>query len=116
MGASTSAAVHGLSQHHAYSVLGIYTLSTGTVLVHMRNPWSSEIYSGSWRDGSSYWTQSVKNQLRAKGVEQGALDGEDDGHFFMPLHEFHSGFNSFTICEYKAGRVATYVEGSNPMN
>jgi len=113
LGAGTTTSYYGLGGNHAFSVIGIHTLSSGTTLVHIRNPWSSEGYTGSWRDSSSYWTSSVKNELRAKGVSDEALDGEDDGHFFMPMNEFKSAFYSFTICRYKSHSVVTYVEGSN---
>jgi len=57
MGASTNAAAaHGLRQDHHYSILGIHTLSEGTVLIHMRDPLASETYNGEWKASSSRWT------------------------------------------------------------
>lgn len=41
-----------LAKNHAYSVLGVKTLSNGTRLIKVRNPWGSERYSGPWSDKS----------------------------------------------------------------
>jgi Calpain family cysteine protease len=52
----------GLESGHAYTVLGAYTLSDGTQLIHMRNPYSSDSsYSGAWSDNDSRWTVAFKS-------------------------------------------------------
>ena len=42
----------GLAKSHAYTVIGVNTLSDGTQLVRIRNPWGSEDFKGRWSDGS----------------------------------------------------------------
>lgn len=47
----------GLSKSHAYTVIGVHTLSDGTRLVKIRNPWGEEGYKGAWSDNSNKWTE-----------------------------------------------------------
>jgi Calpain family cysteine protease len=63
MGADITAATYfGLEVGHAYTVLGAYTLSDGTQLLHMRNPYSTDVsYSGAWNDNDSRWTDAFKS-------------------------------------------------------
>ena len=52
-------------QGHAYTVLGVETVS-GNRLVKMRNPWASELYFGPWKDGGNEWnniTQEEKDRV-----------------------------------------------------
>jgi hypothetical protein len=56
----------GIVQAHAYSVLSITPVydQTGnyvTDLLHMRNPWGSELYTGPWSDDSTLWTDYLKS-------------------------------------------------------
>lgn len=46
----------GLSQNHAYVVLGTVRLSTGARIIKMRNPWGTEKYTCDYSDASSLWT------------------------------------------------------------
>lgn len=48
---------------HAYIVLGHVTLSNGTRLVKVKNPWKSEWYSGRYSDNSAEWTTALKNEV-----------------------------------------------------
>ena len=50
---TTSSSAFGLPSSHAYAVIGAYTLkdSSGkavTNLLHVRNPWNTDNYSGPW--------------------------------------------------------------------
>jgi calpain-15 len=63
--AATQKKSFGLVPGHAYSLLGCYELkdSSGRVveqLVHMRNPWAKETYTGPWNDSSRNWTEDYK--------------------------------------------------------
>jgi len=67
MGAGTSGSGNhdlknavGLSQSHAYSVLGTFELRKvdGTLahrLLMLRNPWGFETYKGKWHDSDGRW-------------------------------------------------------------
>lgn len=55
----------GIVHGHAYSVFGISSIhdSEGeyiTDLVHLRNPWGFEMYTGPYSDESALWTPSTK--------------------------------------------------------
>ena len=47
---------NGLVNNHAYAVLSTHTLSNGTRIVKMSNPWGYDVYTGNWSDKSSLWT------------------------------------------------------------
>lgn len=73
---------NGLAHSHAYTVVGVATLSTGDRLVKMRNPWGSERFTGKWGDSSSAWTDTLR-------AEVGAAE-KNDGFFFMSIEDYHS--------------------------
>ena len=75
----------GMAFMHAYTVLKTVTLSDGTRLVRMRNPWGSETYHGPWADDSDRWTDAYKQ-------EAGWVD-EDDGAWFTTFENFHTYFS-----------------------
>lgn len=79
----------GLSESHAYSLLGVKQLSNGARLVKIRNPWGSEGFKGDWSASSSLWTDSLKAEAGEKGL--------DDGIFFMSLEQFHQHMESSEI-------------------
>lgn len=47
----------GICSGHAYTVLSVLTLSDGTQLLKIRNPWGTENYNGPWSDKSELWTE-----------------------------------------------------------
>lgn len=55
---------YGLSQSHAYTVLGCYSVTDERGVIHelvqMRNPWRFETYKGPWMDHDSRWTPYVR--------------------------------------------------------
>lgn len=65
----------GLSDGHAYSIMGVVMLSTGEKLVKIRNPWGEEGFKGDWSDKSSKWTAASKREAGHKDA--------NDGYFFM---------------------------------
>lgn len=75
---------HGMVGGHAYSVLGVHTLSTGARLVKMRNPWGSERYRGDWSRDSALWNEQLKREVDEKG--------QNDGTFFMSIEDYNWTF------------------------
>ena len=72
----------GLVQGHAYNVLGTVTLSDGTRLVKMQNPWGSEEYHGDWSDASALWDQNPGSK------EEAGWKQRNDGVFFMSYEDY----------------------------
>lgn len=70
----------GIPYSHAFSVLGTAMLDDGTRLIHMRNPWGVESFSGDWSDFNLTWTEELKSQL--------GHDALDDGFFYIPIEDF----------------------------
>jgi hypothetical protein len=53
----------GLVDNHAYTILGAKVYN-GEKLVHIRNPWGKENYTGEWSDKDvSKWTSAAKSAL-----------------------------------------------------
>ena len=76
---------NGLAHSHAYTVVGVKTLSNGVQLVKMRNPWGSEGYSGPWSDGSSEWTDELK-------AEVDLVQDTRDGFFWIDIGNYKASF------------------------
>ena len=72
----------GLANNHAYTVIGVTTLSNEQRLVKLRNPWGSEDYHGAWSDDSENWTEALKEEV---DLEQ----TKSDGIFFMSIEDYH---------------------------
>ena len=73
---------NGLSHSHAYTVVGVKTLSTGDKLVKMRNPWGSEGFKGEWSDNSDKWTPALKEEVNLTKDMQ-------DGYFYISINDVH---------------------------
>ena len=76
----------GIAYSHAYTMLGAETLSDGTRLVHMRNPWGHEIYKGNWSDASELWTDEFKEEV--------SLEEKNDGIFFISIEDYFTEFQA----------------------
>jgi hypothetical protein len=76
----------GLVTGHAYTILGTRTLG-GKQLVYVRNPWSSERYTGPYSDDDKIWTDDL--------VKEAGLTKKDDGKFFMPVEDFKIAFTTY---------------------
>ncbi len=73
---------------HAYTILQTVTLSNGTRLIQMRNPWGSETYHGVWRDypnAAGEWTDQWK--------EEAGFESENDGSWFTSIEQYHQSFS-----------------------
>lgn len=81
----------GLSESHAYAILGTYELrneETGEVeweLIELQNPWRFEMYEGPFCDKDKiHWTDNYKRQV--------PFDDQDDGKFFIDIDSFKANF------------------------
>jgi len=65
-------------------MLGTCELSDGTQLVHMRNPWGTELWTGDWSDQSQLWNDQLKAEADWEDL--------DDGMFYMSLDDYKREF------------------------
>lgn len=84
----------GLVPGHAYTLIGVYELKDGSgrvreQLVHMRNPWAKESFTGEWRDSSSKWTAEYRAQV--------PYSRQNEGKFFISIQDFRKAFPLATI-------------------
>ena len=84
---------NGLAHSHAYTVIGVVTLSNGVDLVKIRNPWGSEGYTGPWSDESDLWTDELAAEVNLE-------NNMEDGFFFCDIDTFMSSFD-FAIVNYE---------------
>ena len=70
--------------YHAYTTLGVLTLSNGVKLVKARNPWGGEKYIGPWSDSDKKWTEKFKKEAK--------LEVASDGTFYIPIENYLKGF------------------------
>jgi len=78
----------GIALMHAYTVLGTYTLSDGTRLVRIRNPWGEEGFHGDWSDASAKWTSILKNEVD--------YVNDNDGMYYISIEDYHRSMESTT--------------------
>jgi len=84
---------HGLIAYHAYTVMSAHTLSDGTKLVRMRNPWGREAYTGPWCDDCGEWNDEYKKEVNY-------VNDKTDGIFFMPYELFVFCFPYYYVVIY----------------
>ena len=90
---------YGLSQSHAFSVLGCYELKNGNGevavrLLMLRNPWGFETsYTGRWNDNDKLWRSGNGTDYR----EQVPYYNQDDGKFFIDMQTFKESFLYFLV-------------------
>lgn len=53
----------GIPYTHAFTVLLSMTLSDGTKLLKIRNPWNIEFYKGVWSDTSRKWNRKISEEI-----------------------------------------------------
>ena len=82
---------HGMSSGHAYTLLDVLEVG-GTLLAKMRNPWSSERYTGPWSDKDSRWTDALKKEA--------GMTAANDGVFFMPYRDFMDKYRRTSVSLY----------------
>ena len=83
-------AVYGLPGNHAYSLMNTATLSDGTKLVKLRNPWGTEKYTGPYSD----------SQLTAAQIKELGHVVKDDGVFWMDMNTFFEVMMSSSFAMY----------------
>lgn len=96
---------NGIITGHAYSLLGVVTLSSGLRLLKLRNPWGKGEWTGPWSDKSTLWTDDFKQQA-------GWVD-LDDGVFFMAYEDFRDNFESFTVAYYHDSYYYSALQTTN---
>lgn len=79
----------GLAEMHAYTVMGTLTLSNGTRLVKIRNPWGEEGFTGRYSDSSRLWDATSK-------AEAGFVKA-NDGIFFTDINTYIKKFTETFI-------------------
>ena len=101
----------GLPGSHAYTVMGAYPIkdAAGKVvarLMHVRNPWAMDYYSGPWNDGdTTRWTAANKAQVPY-------VNG-NDGSFFIEVADFVKAFYYFQIGYVHDDWNRSYYEVTN---
>lgn len=89
-------AAGGLIMGHAYSVTAIETLSDGTRLVRIRNPWGTVEWTGGWSDTSTRWNRFPEDKERL-------FNKSDDGEFWMSMQDFCRNWTSLEITHLGPG-------------
>jgi len=88
--------VNGLIASHAYTVIGVNTVTDAEGqkhrLVKCRNPWGRESYSGKWSDKSKLWTPELRKQVDAVVA--------NDGVFYIPVEEYKTDFSGIYYTMY----------------
>jgi len=69
-------------------------------MVHMRNPWANETYTGPWNDSSRQWTEEFKRQV--------PYSRQNEGKFFMTIEDFKRGFPLATVTYVQDDYVYSY--------
>ena len=100
--ASNIEKLDGFPGNHAYTVLGVHTLTDCNgneveKLIKMRNPWSSEQYTGPWNDNDDRWNDFYLNQVDHTK--------RDEGVFYMPMTNFAADFRSTYIAMYEDWKI-----------
>lgn len=95
----------GIIAGHAYTLSAVKTLSNGTTLLKLRNPWGKGEWTGNWGDKSNLWTPALKQ-------EAGWTD-TDDGTFFMTYNDFKNNFDGITIAHYHDEYYYSYLQSQN---
>ncbi len=75
---------NGIHYAHAYSILGTHTITykgEKVRLVHLRNPWAEESYTGAWNDFDPRWKKVNVSGMKISKTKK-------DGRFWMPIEDF----------------------------
>lgn len=90
----------GTAGGHAYTVIGVMTLSNGVKLVKVRNPWGSEYYEGPWGDDSDLWTDALREEVNAElgdAPVENNWQQNNNGIFFADIDTFRRNFSETQI-------------------
>ncbi|CEF63498.1 Calpain-15 [Strongyloides ratti] len=83
----------GLQKQHGYSFLDTATLSNGTKIVKLRNPWGKFVWNKEYSNNWSGWNIDEKKRLMPNGIEAGV--------FWMPFDSFCKYFTMIEICKIR---------------
>lgn len=94
----------GLIKGHAYCVTDVRQLdiSHGMMkyfkkekiyMLRIRNPWGEKEWTGAWSDSSEEW-----NKVPQKEKDKLGLKVDDDGEFWMDLHDWSQWFTDVSMC------------------
>jgi hypothetical protein len=95
---STTDAVRGIVQGHAYSVLKIKKVSDFR-MIQLRNPWGGFEWTGPWSDKSPLW-KSHSKVAKELDHEDAAVD---NGCFWMEMSDVVRHFKHFDVCDRTRG-------------
>ncbi|KAG1935838.1 calpain-1 catalytic subunit [Pimephales promelas] len=87
--------LHGISEEHAYTVTGIFEVTSDENPVHLvrvLNPWGKVEWQGDWSDESPLW-DTVCEEVRTICHEV-----LNNGEFWMSVEDFTSIFYCIDIC------------------
>src|SRR6185312_1484592 len=93
---------HGLQRNHAYSLLGVYDVTSDKTgknhrLLKLRNPWSQGGWSGKWSNNDhSNWTPKLRAELK---IEKNS----DSAVFVMELADMFNFFKGIDVCKLQKG-------------
>lgn len=85
---------------HTYTILGVSEVTSdgkSQKLVKMRNPWTTENYTGPWSQSDSKWTKESKEQAGLSAEKS----QKDEGIFHVPMDLFKKLFGSFAVGMYE---------------
>lgn len=91
----------GLVKGHAYCVTAMkevviqegFFRDKKLMMVRVRNPWGGKEWNGAWSDGSREWQQVSDKEKKRIGLEF-----EDDGEFWMDIHDWCQQFTHLSLC------------------
>lgn len=84
----------GILWSHAYSILDVREISSGSRLMRIRNPWGRKEWKGAWSDGAPEWSQPEN----ATALEELEYEFADDGTFWMTYQDFIEQYNKLYVC------------------
>lgn len=79
---------NGIIPKHAYAIFYAYTLSNGTRLGKISNPYGEDRYVGDYSNTSSLWTDALRKEV-------GSSANEEDSTFFIPIEKIAADFAYF---------------------
>lgn len=88
MWCATSTSLNGIIGGHAYSLINAITLTNGTQLLKVRNPWGNSEWTGAWSDSDIVLNKS------AFITELGFIS-KNEGVFFITPADFLAHFTAF---------------------
>jgi calpain-15 len=101
---------NNLYQSHAYTIIGVATLSDGTKIVKVRNPHAKDAYTGPWNDNDPRWNIGDNAQ------KAGFVKNRDDGMIYFDLGTFMTSFDQVNISHDTTQMYQSYFMKLNDMS